>query len=105
MKKTKEIQADYRHLQEAYLTDIDMSGGLYLEYQNRIPKPKILDVTHTNFGCFYKAKLDGERISKEQLFDILGIKNQGGFRLEYHLNNLQKRSNDYIIKIWEMDVT
>ena len=38
MGKSKELHADYRHLQEAYLADIDMNGGLFEEYQ-KVEKP------------------------------------------------------------------
>lgn len=37
---TKDQHHDYRILIEHYLTDIDMSGGLEVEYQEIIPKIK-----------------------------------------------------------------
>lgn len=35
MKNTENYLHNYYVMQESYLTDIDMSGGLYLEYQQR----------------------------------------------------------------------
>ena len=64
-----------------------------------------LDVTHTNFGYFYKAKLNGEAITKDQLFKLLGIEEYTGFRLEYHVTQFEKNNPNYNVEIWEMDVT
>ena len=57
MGATKILSQDYRHIQESYLTDIDCSGGLYLEMQERSKYE--LKVTVNNFGCLYKAFLNG----------------------------------------------
>ena len=35
---TKEIDNNYKVLQEQYLADIDLSGGLYIEFQKLEPK-------------------------------------------------------------------
>tara|TARA_R110000822_G_scaffold241380_1_gene370674 strand:+ start:7311 stop:7424 length:114 start_codon:yes stop_codon:yes gene_type:complete len=36
MKGSEELLADYNHLQTVYLADIDLSGGMYLEYQEQM---------------------------------------------------------------------
>jgi hypothetical protein len=39
---TKEIANNFKVLQDDYLADIDMSGGLYTEFEDREPKkPKL----------------------------------------------------------------
>jgi len=94
---------DYRHLQEAYLSDIDLSGGTYLEFMEK-SKSKI-DVTITNFGKFYKASIDGIELSKEKLFRIIGLENLNGMRLDFYLSQFQKKSTSYSLCYSEIDVT
>lgn len=78
--------------------DVDMSGHIFGE-----PKP-ILVIEHTNFGKFYKASLNSVAITREKLFEILGIKSLQGRRLEYYANNFQDTTNDYQVEVWEMNV-
>ena len=66
-------------------------------------KPKLV-VTHTNFGRFRSAKIDGKPISKEHLYSIINVEDLKGFRIEYYLHNFSKNSNQYEVEIWESNV-
>lgn len=85
--------------------DIDCSGQLYNEFPYLRELKQNLKVTVTNFGNFYKAELDGEKINREQLLDILGIHNEGSYRLEFHLDKFAERTNKYNVDYTEIDVT
>ncbi|QQV91462.1 hypothetical protein M1M25_gp030 [Tenacibaculum phage Gundel_1] len=103
MGANKELSQMFRQMGEDYLTDIDMSGSLYLQYKE-LDKPK-LEVTATNFGKFYKAKLNGVSINREKLYNILGIESTAGMRLEYHLFEFEKHDQKYIIDFSEISVS
>lgn len=100
--KTQDIHNNYRQLQESYLTDIDMSGGLFLEYQKL--KQNKLSVTLTNFGFIYKATLNNKIISKEKLYSILKIEENHTFTLEHYLIEFNNKQNNYNVEVWERDV-
>lgn len=101
--RTQEIHNNYRQIQESYLMDMDMSGGLFLEYQKL--EPKNLSVTVTNFGRFYKGTLNGRTISKEDLFKLLEITEYSSLRLEHYLFEFEKNNSSYKIDFSEIDVT
>lgn len=101
---TKETYNHYRHIQESYMTDIDLSGGMLLEFQERERKNE-LSVTVTNFGRFYKGTLNGKEIKKEELFAILGITEYSSLRLEHYLYEFDKRELFYNVNVSEIDVT
>ena len=48
--------------------------------------------------------MEGEEITKEELYKILGIEDLGGFRIELYLTNLQRNSNRYDVRIYERNV-
>lgn len=103
MGKTKILAGEYSLLQEQYLTDIDCSGGIYMELQQRARKK--LTVSVTNFGYFYKATLNGVSITKEKLFEIIGLEHQAK-RLDFYLNEFSKRDDhSYDLDFYEFDVT
>ena len=103
MGRTKQIASHYNHMRDSYLTDIDMSGGMYLEMQER-DKPR-LEVIVTHLGGFYKACLKGVEITKEKLFEIIGVNDPTGFRLDHHVHEFQKTDNCYQIKVSEINVS
>lgn len=80
--------------------DIDCNGNIYQEPQQK----KKLKVTINNFGYFYKAELEGERITKEELYKVLKLPNYHSMSLEFHLNEFRKHSKDFDVDVWEMDV-
>ncbi len=102
MGATKELSQTYRQMGEDYLTDIDMSGGLYLEHQ-KLNKQK-LEVEVTNFGFFRKAQLNGLEISKEKLYEIIGIEDTAGMTLEFHLFEFEKRDSKHKLIFTEKNV-
>jgi hypothetical protein len=104
MGANKQLHHDTRHLQEEYLTDIDCSGGLYLEYQERDKQE--LKVTITNFGLLYKCFLNGKRIDKEELYKLLGINENTPLRLEHHVYVFEKNNKTkFKVEVYEIDVT
>lgn len=103
MGQTKELSQMFKQMGEDYLTDVDLSGGTFHEYQ-KLNKQR-LEVTVTNFGKFYKGKLNGVSINKEKLYNILGIESTAGMRLEYHLFEFEKHDHKYIIDFKEVDVS
>lgn len=78
--------------------DMDMSGMMYQE-----PKQS-LEVMVTHFGDFYKAELDGEPLTRQELFKLLGIDDLAGFRLELYLTNFEKNNNGYVVNVFEINV-
>lgn len=99
----KELHNTYRHLQESYLTDIDCSGGLYLEMQERSKQE--LKVIVTNFGTLYKAFLNGRRIYKDELYKIIGITENTPLRLEHHVYNFKKENKSkFKVEVQEINV-
>ena len=94
MGQSKEIFMEMR--QQGY--DVDCSGMMYQE------PGQVLEVVHTNFGFFSSATLEGEEITKEELYKILGIEDLRGFRIELYLTNLQRNSNRYDVRIYERNV-
>lgn len=104
MGANKRLHADYAHMQEAYLTDIDCSGGLYLEMQER-HKQK-LKITITNFGYFYKAELDGKEITKEHFYNIIGYKENLPLRLEHHVHVFESQNKiRFNVEVSEINVS
>lgn len=104
MGATKQLHQDYRHLQENYLTDIDCSGGLFLEMQER--NKQELKVTVTNFGILYKAFLNKKRIYEDELFKLIGITKQTPLRLEHHIFKFEKKNKlKYNVEFSEIDIT
>ena len=83
MGANKQLHHDYSQLQESYLTDIDCSGGMYLEMQERSKHQ--LKVTVTNFGMLYKAFLNDRRIYEDELYKLIGTTKNTPLRLEHHL--------------------
>lgn len=105
MGATKQMFNTYRQMQEQYLTDIDLSGGLFHEFCERQPK-KELKVTVTNFGKLYKAFLDGKQIYRDELFKLLGITYLTPLRLEHHLFEFEKKNKStYKLIFSEIDIT
>lgn len=97
MQKSKD---QFAEMQQNYGFDIDMAGHLYVEKE----KQK-LEVHHTNFGGFYKAFLNGERINRKQLYDLIGIKNLKGFRLEYYVERFKSMNSSlFDVEVWEQSV-
>jgi hypothetical protein len=103
MGANKQLHHDTTHLQEEYLTDIDCSGGLYLEYQER--NKQELKVVVTNFGPLYKAFLNGERIYKEELYKLLGISENTPLRLEHHVYVFEKNNKTkFKVEVGEINI-
>lgn len=90
----------FQQIRQNYGFDIDMSGHLYVEKERQN-----LEVTETHFGRFYKAKLNGEKINRKQLFDLIGIKHLKGFRLGYYVDIFKKQNSHlFNIEVWEQNV-
>lgn len=103
MGASKQLHHDYTEIQESYLTDIDCSGGLYLEMQER--NKQELKVIVSNFGKFYKATLNGGKITKEELFNLLNITDKTPLRLEHHVYNFEKANKrKFKVEIQEINV-
>lgn len=100
MGATKKLHDMFRQMGTDYLTDIDLSGNLYQEPANQQLKIKV-----NTKGIFYKAWLDGEPITKEHLFKILGLDKKHKMRLEYHLFEFEKTNDTYDIEFIEVDLT
>jgi len=65
-------------------------------------KKNHLEVTITNYGFFYKAKLNGVKITKEELFEITGEPSRG-MRLDAYLDEF--KHVNYHISQSEKDVS
>ena len=103
MGASKELHQVHNHLREAYLTDIDLSGGMYLEYQKR--NKQELKVTVTNFGLLYKAFLNGRKINKEELYKLIGITERTPLKLEHHIYNFEKENKSkFKVDVQEISV-
>ena len=104
MGSSKQLHHNTTHLQKEYLTDIDCSGGLYLEYQERDKQE--LKVTVNNFGLLYKCFLNGERIYKKELYKLLGISENTPLRLEHHVYVFEKNNKTkFKVEVNEINVT
>ena len=65
-----------------------------------------LSVDITNFGKFYKAKLDGQILTKEQLYTLIGINDLAGFSLEKYVSDFEESNIEtFDVEIWPMDVS
>ena len=63
-----------------------------------------LEITLTHKGYFYKAWLNGERISEDRVYEIIGNPTPG-FRLEHTIDRFKKTNTVYELKVWEQDVS
>ena len=103
MGANKELHQVHNHLRESYLTDLDLSGGMYLEMQERSKQD--LKVIVTNFGFLYKAFLNGRRIYKEELLKLIGITENTPLRLEHHVYNFKENNKlKFNVEVSEINV-
>ena len=103
MGANKELHQVHNHLRESYLTDLDLSGGMYLEMQERSKQD--LKVIVTNFGFLYKAFLNGRRIYKEELLKLIGITENTPLRLEHHVYNFKENNKSkFNVEVSEINV-
>lgn len=65
----------------------------------------VLEVTTTHRGGFYKAKLNGERITREELFTLIGIERLSGYRLEKYLYEFRDSTSNYEVDVSEIDIS
>lgn len=63
-----------------------------------------LDVTVDHTGGFIKAFVDGERISQDEFYTLIGIKALNGARVEYYLDKFKLNHQEFEIDVWEKDV-
>lgn len=64
-----------------------------------------LEVVVTHKGSFRSAKINDEELTKDDLYDILGIKSLRGYRLEKHLSDFAKVNQTWDVEWWESDVS
>ncbi len=94
---------NYRQIVQDYPVDMDMSGGLLLEYQERTPKLQI--IVNQN-GGFYKAKLNGEQITYSEVRNILKLDDKPScMRFDSAVYDEQRNNRNYIISVSEIDVS
>lgn len=91
---------EYRKLHEIFGFKNYFKSG-----NNPLPESGNLRVTQTHRGGFYKAFLNGERISKWSLFDLMGMEGFSGRTLEWHVAAFGLRNIGWDVDCDEMDVS
>ena len=71
-----------------------------------VSEKQILEIDHTNFGYFRKAKLDGISITENELLRLMGLKVPQFNRFRYALNQFMKENeNLFEFDVYESDVS